>query len=88
MPRRQSTLITQVRGAGRLLEPHRVMIPGLTLLADAAAQRSAPQRAAQLFGCTDAIIERTGASLFPIFDELAERGQTIQPSNSDPTSET
>lgn len=54
-----------------------MMMPGLTLLASAAAQRSAAQRAARLFGVTDAIIERTGASIPPIFDELAERGRIV-----------
>lgn len=46
----------------------------LPLLALTAVERSAPQRAARLLGATESVIERTGASIPPIFDELSTRG--------------
>ena len=48
----------------------------LLLLALIAVERSDPQRAARLLGATDAVIERTGASIPPIFDEVSARGRS------------
>lgn len=48
----------------------------LLLLALTAVERSAPQRAARLLGAAEAVIERTGASIPPIFDEVSARGHS------------
>ena len=51
-----------------------VLLWVLTLLALTSVERSAPQRAARLLGATEAVVERTGASIPPIFDQLSARG--------------
>jgi tetratricopeptide (TPR) repeat protein len=48
----------------------------LTNLADAAALQSNAERAAQLFGAVDALGQRTGASIFPIYRQLSDRCRT------------
>jgi hypothetical protein len=49
------------------------MMLALTNLADAAALQSDAGRAAQLFGAVDALGQRTGASIFPVYRDLSDR---------------
>jgi hypothetical protein len=46
----------------------------LPLLALTAVERSDPRRAARLLGAAEAVVERTGASIPPIFDAASARG--------------
>jgi predicted ATPase/transcriptional regulator with XRE-family HTH domain len=47
------------------------MVQALTNLADAAFLRSDPQHAARLYGAVDALAERSGATVFPVYREFS-----------------
>jgi predicted ATPase/DNA-binding XRE family transcriptional regulator len=49
------------------------MMLALTNLADAAALQADAARAARLFGAVDALGQRTGASIFPVYRDLSDR---------------
>lgn len=56
------------------IENTSVMLWSLPLLALTAVEASDPRRAARLLGAAEAVIERTGASIPPIFDQLSATG--------------
>ena len=47
----------------------------LTHLADAAARRGEPQRAALLYGAVDGLADEVGAGVFPVWRDLSDRCQ-------------
>jgi non-specific serine/threonine protein kinase len=49
------------------------MVQALTNLADATVHQSKPQHAARIYGAVDALIERSGATIFPMYRELTHR---------------
>lgn len=49
------------------------MVQALTNLADAASLQSDPQHAARLYGAVDALVERSGATIFPVYREFSHR---------------
>jgi predicted ATPase len=49
------------------------MVQALTNLADAAVIQSHPRQAARLYGAVDAIVERSGATVFPLYWDLSCR---------------
>lgn len=52
------------------------MMHGLTLLADAASLQSESERAAQLYGAADVLVERSGATLFHLYQPLSQNCRT------------
>jgi predicted ATPase/DNA-binding SARP family transcriptional activator len=66
---RESVLIS-----ARLRDPW-TMMHQLICLADAAALQCDPYRAAMLYGAVDALIEQTGATIFPVWREFSDRCQ-------------
>jgi predicted ATPase/DNA-binding XRE family transcriptional regulator len=52
------------------------MMHGLMLLADAASMQSRPERAARLYGAADVLVERSGATLFHLYQPLSEHCRT------------
>jgi predicted ATPase/DNA-binding SARP family transcriptional activator len=65
------------------------MMHQLICLANAAALHCDPYRAAMLYGAVDALIEQTGATIFPVWQELSDRCQqtTIAAIGSDTVQE-
>ena len=53
------------------------MLNALSHLADAAALRSDASRAAQLYGAAETLIERTGASTFPVWAGTSQRCRSM-----------